>query len=210
MKKARCYAITVTVLAFVTTSASADIFGFTRITGNSNYDVGNQLSVDVQWLGSSLVSFRFDNVGPLASSITAIYFDDANDNLLNSLSSIDNSSAGVNFTAGGSPPNLPGGNNAGPSFSSDFRVSSTSPRSPNGVGIGEFVTLAYSMQNGVTFNDVLAGLNGGELRIGMHVQSMPDGDSDSYINVGTAVPSPDAGMLGILGISALSALRRRV
>jgi hypothetical protein len=58
--------------------ASADIYTFNCITNNAqSCAIGEaQLSVNVQAAGANQVSFTFNNSGPLASSITDIYFDE--------------------------------------------------------------------------------------------------------------------------------------
>ena len=199
------------LIAVVAGPAMADLYGFTRITANSAYDIATQLSVDVLSVNSTQVEFRVQNSGPAASSITAVYFDDAANNILLSFAGITNG-PGVSFVTGGSPHNLPGANNASPSFSSDFRARSTAPRSPNGVRPNEFVRLMLNLKLGVDFGDVLAAMNSGSLRLGLHVQSLPDCDSDSYVSAGEPqpVPSPGASALAYLGISMVAMMRRRV
>jgi hypothetical protein len=193
----------------IVAGANAGIVDFNRITSNSAYDVGSQLQVSVSPVSSNRVEFRLVNAGPLASSMTAWYFQGVSA-LFQSIYAIDNSSAGVTFTADGAPPNLPGG--APYDFTPDFRVTSTAPRSPNGVNPGEYLAVIFNLKTGVALSDVLDRIAAGTLRLGMHIQSLPDGDSDSYLSCPptNAVPSPTALSAGMLGMACAGMLRRRL
>ena len=117
-------------------SASALPVGFSCITGN---DAGNcatgaaQLSVAVSDVGGNEVLFHFSNTGASASSITDVYFDDgtllgiaglidADDDALGSFGS-----AGVDFSQGASPPDLPGGSSVGFEVTAGFLADSDAP-----------------------------------------------------------------------------------
>ena len=41
------------------------------------------------------------------------------------------------------------------------------------------------------YNNVIAALNSGALRVGLHVQGLPNGKSDSYISSGNTQDTPE-------------------
>ena len=176
--------------------AQALQFNFNNITHDNavNKLTGErQLLVDVtdssgkENLASNNVLFKFSNVGPFASSITQIYFD--NSTVLKSMGTIADSGAGVDFeasTKGGM--NLPGGHTV--NFLSDFKIQPTGPVSQNGVNPGEWVSVLFNLSPSKTLNDVFNDLKSGSLRVGMHVQAFSDGGSEAFVNKNTSLVAP--------------------
>lgn len=204
----------------VTSAEAGPIFGFNRITANAGTDVASQLTVEVNDAGTSLgfhlVDFIFRNNGPLASSITDVYFDDGT--LLGIVQIVD-SGGGVSFSQGASPDNLPGGNAVGFDTTAGFSADSDPPVQPNGVNPGEWLRIRFALQWGVDYQDTLDAIQlgleqggvHGSLRFGLHVQGLAGGESDSFIN-GTpisAVPLPTAGAMGLAGLALVAGRRRR-
>lgn len=201
----------ITAGAFMTQS-QAVTYGFDCITNNMGGDCGigeAQLTADVTDAGAGQVLFTFSNSGPEASSIADVYFDDGS--LLGIAGLIDaddgtGGDPGVDFSELASPGNLPGANNATPPFvtTAGFSADSDPPVQPNGVNPGETLGILFNLQGGQTFNDVIAQLGTGELRIGIHVQGYASGGSESFVNF---VPVPAAvwlfgsGLLGLIGIA---------
>jgi hypothetical protein len=157
-------------------------------TSCSNNDAGNvatgaaQLFVQVTaGPGANQVTFHFINTGPNASSIADVYFDDGT---LLGIATITDSGAGVDFSQGASPPDLPAGNNCDPDFevTAGFSADSNPPVQPNGVNPSEWLDITFDLQSGQTFDDVVAQLNSGALRIGIHVQGFGNGGSESFVN----------------------------
>ena len=196
--------------------AASTTYGFYNITHNNAMaamDGEANLLVEVIDLGAQ-VQFKFTNNS--SSSLTDVYFDDGT---LLGIASITDSGPGVAFSAGGSPPNLPGGNTASPSFATTagFLADSDPAVSPNGVSSGEWVTITFDLIDGKTYADTIAALalpNGGgtgDLRIGVHVQSYAGGYSESFINNPAPVPEAEtyAMMLAGLGLVGWAARRRR-
>lgn len=197
---------------FNSTAARADLYGFENISANSIVDavIGeSQLFVDVTDHGGGQVLFTFSNIGPAASSITRIYFDDG---ILLSLASIDDSDPGVSFSPGANPLNLPSANSASPPFVATARLSasSDSPVQPNGVNPGEILGLVFNLQGGTFFDDVIDDLNTGTLRIGIHVQGYDSGGSESFVNAPNLTPAPTALLLGIFGLSVVGIKLRKL
>lgn len=189
------------VMALVVTVgyASATQYSFTNITNNNavNAAAGEaQLFMDVTQQGSNVL-FAFTNTGPLASSITDIYFDD-NDLHLTFGSFVP--SVGVGYTVGASPSNLPGGSPY--SFSSEYSFDSDNPIQPKGVNPGESLTIVFSLADSYQFSDILDALNDGSMRVGLHVQGFANGGSEGFIN-DDPNPVPEPGTMVLLGVGML-------
>ena len=197
---------------FLASTARAELFGFQNITANNVADaaIGEaQLSVDLTAFGANQVQFRFLNSGPLASSITDVYFDAPDPSALDGISSIDDSFAGVSFSLGAAPGNLPGANNASPPFvtSPGLSADSDPAAQPNGVNPGEELGIIFDLDAGKSFADVLGEMTSGALRVGIHVQGFASGGSESFVT--TTTPVPSAAMLGVIGLGTVGWVRRR-
>lgn len=197
------------VLVFCCTAQAGPIFLFDNISGNSAIDAATgeaQLFVEVIDLGGGQTLFDFFNTGPLASSITDIYFDDGP---LLSIAVIDDSDPGVSFSLGASPGNLPSANNASPPFVATiaFSTESNPPAQPNGINPGESLGITFDLIVSNTFDDVITALLDGSLRIGIHVQGFAGGGSESFVNDGI-IPAPSAIVLCGLGTAFVGWLRR--
>jgi len=136
--------------------------------------------------------------------IAAIYFDQPDlSPLFQGIASI-YGMTGVAFSAGGSPPVLPGGNNLSPPFDEDLLATAAQPPPHNGVGPGEAVGLVLTLEPSMDWDAVIGALGSRSLRVGLRVQSFPDESSASFVNV---VPEPAAILL--VG-TALLVLGRRL
>lgn len=195
------------------TAAQAQNYSFSCVSNNRLADCATgeaQLGMTLtQELG--YVTFLFTNAGPLASSITDIYFDWLNPADTYEQGTISNSS-GVSFDWGATPPNLPSGTNLDPDFTANLAADSNSGRPgrmANGVNPGESVSFRFATESTSTAAD----LANGNLRVGLHVQGFYGGGSESYVNRSTnivaPVPEPEAYALMLAGLGVVGAVARR-
>ena len=114
--------------------------------------------------------------------------------------------SGVDFTEGGTPPNLPGGSTIGFVTTTGFLADSDPSTLPNGVNPTETLGIVFNLQIPGSFSEILGELENGDLRIGLHVQGFTGGGSESFVN--NPVPEPGVGLLLSLGLAGLAAYRR--
>lgn len=187
---------------------------FENITYNNaaaEADGEANLKVDVIDLGGTQVRFNFTNNS--SSSLADVYFDDG---ALLGIASI-TSSAGVSFSQGASPPNLPGGNLVSPTFvtTAGFLADSNAPVSHNGVSMGEWLAIDFTLKAGQSYNSVINALalpnhgGDGDLRIGLHVQAYPGNAGESFINIASPIPEPETYALFMAGLGLLGFMGRR-
>lgn len=192
-------------------SAHAATFGFEVLEDNSPIDLSGQLFVDVLNAGTGQVSFEFQNLGPLASSITAIYFHDMNGEIDPPLVIADQS-AGVSFSLGATPGHLSGGNNASPPFvtTAGLLMDSDSGQpggtSGNGINPGEWLLVLANVFT--DFDSIVTALLTGDLRIGLKLQALSDGASETYITNPTPIPLPAGLLLFLSGLAGVGFLGR--
>lgn len=211
-------------VAFWATNVRADELGFYCITpdaSQTNGDTAAWYSVSLSQTVSGFVDFVFSNNAPSGSTavIDAVYFDDGS---LLTIASVTNG-AGVEFQQDSEvsvkPKNLPDGGTLTPPFETSFyngdpqgffAADADNPSPTYGVNAGETLTIRFELYPTPTIDDTLAALANGELRIGIHVQALPQGGaSASFVN--SVVPVPAAAWIGmgLFGLIGAAKLRQR-
>lgn len=206
------------LLAFIALPAYASVtYSFDCITNNIAADaaIGEaQLFVEVSDAGNGQVLFTFMNIGTKASSICDVYFDDGALLGIAGLIDVDEGGGdiGVDFSQLATSAELPGGNEISPPFvtTAGFSADSDPAIEHNGVNPGESLGVLFDLVAGKTYSDVLAFLESGDLRIGIHVQGFDDDadGSESFVNNGI-IPAPGAVLLGGIGVCVVGWLKRR-
>jgi len=159
-------------------AAPASAFSFSNIAGGDTPGDAyvNSFSFDVFNLGSSVL-FNIKNSGNAAAPsmfISKVLFDD-NGYLSAPLVNIANVGE-VAFSGGASKDQLPQG---GKGFTTDYAFSSDNGAGNLwGIQAGESLAVKFTGN----YNNVIFALNSGALKLGLHVQALPNGASDSYIS----------------------------
>lgn len=218
MRSGFCATVAVAaVLASPAAGTAGFTIGFAQISNKSGQagQVAGQLFVDVNIINNQ-AQFTFRNEAGLASSITDLYFDThlLPTGALTLPLTIVNQTAGVNFSAGATPGQLPAQNNANPAFvtTAQFSADSNTPISANGVDhAGESLTIGLtttSAYNQAWFENAF---NTGTLRIGLHVQAIgTSGRSDSFVGGPVVNPAPaPSGLILMAGAVPFLAILRR-
>ena len=196
------FVVSVLTLALCFPASPLQAYPLEIFTSNGDYYDSPDLDLYVEVTnGANQVDFTFHNESLIDSSIADIYFDDGS--LLGIASIVEG--PGTSFSQPATPGDLPSGNLLDPPFvtTGEFSIDGNPPPSHNGVNPGEWVQITFNLIGGGTLGDVIDELNTGVLRIGIHIIDLPDGSSESAVNV------PEPTTIAFLGLGALALLRKR-
>ena len=161
-------------------AAPASAFNFSNIPGGN--PVGDAHADSFGATLTSRADLVFINIYNLGSTlapnmfIAGVFIEDNNGYLSNPWSSLNDNVGTVRFSSGSSNAQLPQGGN---SFTTKYSFfSDDGDGNARAVQANEKLVLAFT---GST-NLVNSALNSGEVKIGLHVQGLPMGASDSYIS----------------------------
>lgn len=178
------------------------IYPFEIFTDNGSYNDSSDLNlyIEVSNPAAGQVDFTFYNQSLVNSCIAEIYFED---NQLLDLAGI-TTGPGTLFSLSAAPRNLPSSHTLDPLFVTTEELSFDSEPAPlqNGINLGEWVRITFDINGGI-FAVVIDQLNTATIRIGAHVIALPDGSSESAINV------PEPATICLLGLGALALLTKR-
>ena len=172
--------------------ASAITFSFGNIAGGVTPGdaYANNFGFTVENQGGLAVFniFNFGNPGASDMFIAGVFFDDNGTLSSSSLPWTNVNNIGqVGFSGGASNDQLPQGGNG---FTTDYAFS-RNPGGGNAGGIQGAESFPVSFRG--NYNNIIAALNSGDLRVGLHVQGLPNGQSDSFISSSDSsqdVPEP--------------------
>ncbi|MBD2152142.1 hypothetical protein H6F44_18750 [Pseudanabaena sp. FACHB-1277] len=193
-------AIATTVAAVTTISApiaaNAATFNFNNIVADNAGELKGDplaqfLSMDVTASGGGTL-FKFslaeNSLPGFGGSFIRQVFIDGSTTLLGTatVNSGNVVVGGVAFSGGASSQNFAQGNKVG--FSTDYYFNrNNGAANVNAIQEGESLGVLFANAN---FNNVIAAINSGDLRVGYHAQGLIDGASDSYINGIPTTPPP--------------------
>ena len=205
--------VVVLCLSFVAYGTYVTTLNFNNITAN---DAGNAaageagLFLDIYSQfdagGDEQILFTFRNESSAGGVIAEIYFED---NMLLAGGDIFDNPLAVDFEEDFGSNNLPGGAMIVPSFEVTRSFFAVNPAPKRGVGVGEQVGIVFDLQAVGGVSNILNDLGTGGVRVGLHVVSFANGNSESFVNDEDFDVIPEPMTLGLICLGAVLARRNR-
>lgn len=201
------------LIALAIAPAASAAFFFSQVSNNGQADVASQFVLDVvdrSDLGAGVVGLKVSNTGPTASTIAEFHIDDVG-GLFSAYhgGSSDGSPAYGNSAGVAMGPPPPGNANLADKptgWSTDYFATADQSPAVNGVDPGEMFELRLVLAGGKTLADVSTAFGSLDLRAGIHVISIDDAGSETYVT-DPNIPTPGSLALGFAGL--VCTVRRR-
>jgi len=197
-----CSCIALLLLISIPCTLRASYYPIEVFTNNGIYSDSPVINIYFDVLQSDIDSanFIFYNESLVPCSVARIYFDSE------PLADFMEILAGpeTSFSQFASPSDLPSGNNLEPAFetANDLCVKADPSPAKNGINPGQWVQITAEFKNGFTYGELISQLDTTEMRIGAHIIALPDGSSESAVNV------PEPATIGLLVFGGVAALRK--
>ncbi len=174
-------------------------------TSNGDYYDSPDLdfSVEVSSPEQQKVDFTFYNNSLVNSCIAEIYFDSGS--IFSFAGIANNEPEIVFFEQPTTPKNLPAGHTLISPFQTSTGLSfgAVSPAPKYGINQGEQLKISLNINGDISFEEITNRLSVGNIRIGEHIIALPDGSSESGINV------PEPLTFCLVAAGALALLKKR-
>ena len=218
MKKLVLYFALAILCSLSMPAMAAPTYSFECVTNNSIIDaaIGEaQMFVEVSKpFATEQTLFTFYNTGPEASYISDVLFFDG---VLLEIAALIDSDETYGGLAQDLNVDFEEGSNQANDFESKFKLVSgftvvgdaeNDPRAVNGVHPGQSLGVLFDLITSGTYDNVLEGLNSGNIVIGIKVQGFESDGSERFTNNGV-IPAPGSILLGSIGVGLVGWLRRR-
>jgi len=199
MKLFRTLAVCVLCVCLLSVSAHAELYIFGQVTGGSMGLCPDAFTMEVVEQGDQAL-FTFTNNCDNDGVLGRIFF---MENDLMTFNEIQEVPAEKDWALYEKNAMLPGGQPLGFTPHNSFGIFADPARPKNGLEFSEYISVLFDLADGVSFDNIIAEIDGQSLGVGIHAQSLPGGGSASF----STIPEPLT--LSLLGIGALLIRHKR-